>query len=87
MHVTIQPTINLLSSLSFVHEPKDLPVCPNSTRILDAGQPPPILPLTLIQHPFKEGLEGAERDSLYQLGRIFLYIFAVPIERVRSAIQ
>jgi hypothetical protein len=41
----------------------------------------------LIQHPFEEGLESAARDGLHHLGRILLYIFAVPLKRVRLTIQ
>jgi len=78
MHVTVHLPLDLLSIRLFVHEPEDLPVCPERTGRLDAGKPPPTLPLTLIQHPFEEGFEGTARDGLHHPGRILSYIFAVP---------
>jgi hypothetical protein len=39
-----------------------------------------------IQYPFKKGLEGTARDSLYHLGRILSYILAIPVKGVRLAI-
>jgi hypothetical protein len=87
MHITVYLPIDLLPSRLFVHEPEDLLVCPECADRLDACKPPPTLPPTLIQHLFEEGLESAARDSLHHLGRIFSYIFAVPLERVRSTIQ
>jgi hypothetical protein len=82
MHITVYLPIRL-----FIHQPEDLPVCPECADRLDACKPPPTLPPALIQHPFKEGLESVARDSLYHLGRILLYIFAIPLERVRLTIQ
>jgi len=87
MHITVYLPIDLLPSRLFIHKPEDLSVCPECADRLNAYKPPPTLPPTLIQHPFKEGLKSAARDSLYHLGRILLYIFAVPLERVRSTIQ
>ena len=87
MHLTVQLPLDLLPSRSFVHEPEDLPVCPERAGRLDARKPPPTLPLTLIQHPFEEGLERPARDGLYYPGRILSYIFAVPLKRVSSAIR
>ena len=87
MHVTVYLPLDLLSRRSFVHKPEDLPVCPERAGRLDAGKPPPTLPLTLIQHPFEEGLEGAARDGLHHPGRILSYILAVSVRRVRSAIR
>jgi hypothetical protein len=87
MHVTVHLSLNLLSSLSFVHKPKDLPVCPERAGRLDAYEPPPTLPLTLIQHLFEEGLESTARDGLHYLGRILSYILAIPVKNVRSAIR
>jgi hypothetical protein len=85
MHVTVHLPLDLLSSCLFVHEPEDLLVCPERAGRLDAGKPPPTLPLTLIQHPFEEGLEGTARDGLHYPGRILLYILAVLVKRVRLA--
>src|SRR6187402_2577087 len=85
MHVTVHLPLDLLSSRSLVHEPEDFPVCPERTGRLDACKPPPTLSLTLIQHPFEEGLEGTARDGLHYLGRILSYILAIPVKRVRSA--
>jgi hypothetical protein len=87
VYITVHLSLNLLPSRSFVYKPEDLPVCPEYTGRLDTGKPPPILPLTLIQYPFEEGLKGMARDSLYYPGRILLYIFAVPVKRVRLAIR
>ena len=87
MHVTVHLPLDLLSIRLFVYEPEDLPVCPEGAGRLDAGKPPPTLPLTLIQYPFEEGFEGAARDGLHQPGRILSYIFAIPSKRVRSAIR
>ena len=87
MHITVYLPVDLLPSLLFVHEPEVLLVCPVCAGRLDVCKPPPTLPPTLIQHPFEEGLKSAARDSLHHLGRILSYIFAVPLERVRSTIQ
>jgi hypothetical protein len=87
MCVTGPLPLDLLSRRSFVHEPEDLPVCPERAGRLDACKPPPTLPLTLIQHPFEEGLEGAARDGLHHSRRILSYILAIPVKRVRSAIR
>jgi hypothetical protein len=87
MHVTVHLPLNLLPSRSFVHELEDLLVCLKRASRLDAYKPPPTLPLTLIQHPFEEGLKSVARDSLHHLGRILSYIFAVPLKRVRSTIR
>ena len=86
MHVTVYLPLDLLPSRSFVHKPEDFLVCPKRAGRLDAGKPPPTIPLTLVQRLFGEGLEGAARDSLHYPGRILLYIFAVPVKRVRLAI-
>ena len=80
MHVTVHPPLDLLSIRSFVHEPEDLPVCPKRTGRLDARKSPPTLPLTLIQYPFEEGLEGTARDGFYHQGRILSYILAIPVK-------
>src|SRR5450432_627051 len=87
VYMTVHFPLDLLSSRSFVHEPEDFPVCPERAGRLDACKPPPTLPLTLIQHPFEEGLEGTARDGLHHLGRILLYILAIPVKRVRSAMR
>lgn len=87
MHVTVYLPLDLLSSRSFVHEPEDLPVCPERAGRLDACKPPPTLPLTLIQHPFEEGLEGTARDGLHHPDRILSYILAIPVKRIISAIR
>jgi len=87
IHVTVHLPLDLLSSRSFVHEPEDLPVYPERASRLDTRKPPPTLPLTLIQYPFEEGLEGTARDGLYYPGRILSYILAIPVKRVRPAIQ
>ena len=79
MYITVQLPPDLPPRRSFIHEPKDLPVCPERVSRFDTGQPPLTLPLTLIQHPFEEGLEGTARDSLYHLGRILSYVLAVPV--------
>jgi hypothetical protein len=86
IHLTVYLPLNLLSSRSFVHEPEDLLVYPERASRLDAYKPPPTLPLTLIQHLFKEGLKGTARDGLHHLGRILSYILTIPVKRVRSAI-
>jgi hypothetical protein len=87
MYVTVYLPFDLLFSRSFVHKPEDFPVCPKRASRLDACKPPPTLPLTLIQHPFEEGLEGTARDGLHHLGRILLYILVIPVKSVRSAVQ
>ena len=87
MHVTVYLPLDLLSSRSFVHEPEDLLVYPKRASRLDAGKPPPTLPLTLIQHLFEEGLEGTARDGLHCPGRILSYILAIPVKRVKLAIR
>ena len=87
MHMAVHLPLDLLSIRSFVHEAEDLPVCPKRAGRLDAGKSPPTLPLTLVQYPFEEGLEGTARDSLHRPGRILSYIFAVPVKRVSSMIR
>jgi hypothetical protein len=87
MYITVYLPLDLLSSRSFIYEPEDLPVYPERTGRLDARKPPATLPLMLIQYPFKEGLKGTARDGLYHPGRILLYILAIPVKRVRPAIQ
>jgi hypothetical protein len=87
MYVTVYLPLDLLSRRSFIHEPEDLLVYPERAGRLDAYKPPPTLLLTLIQHLFKEGLEGTARDGLHYPGRILLYIFIIPVKRVRSAIR
>jgi len=87
MHITVYLSLDLLPSCLFVHEPEDLPVCPECAGRLNSCKPPPTLPPTLIQYPFEEGLESAARDSLHHLGRILSYIFTVPLERVRLIIH
>ena len=86
VYVTVHLPLDLLSSRSFVHEPEDFPVCLERAGRLDAYKPPPTLPLTLIQHPFEEGLKGTARDGLHHLGRILSYILAIPVKSIRSAI-
>jgi hypothetical protein len=86
MYMTVYLPLDLLSGRSFVHEPEDFLVCPERAGRLDACEPPPTLPLPLIQHLFKEGLEGTARDGLHYLGRILLYILAIPVKRVGLAI-
>ena len=78
MHVAVHLPLDLLSIRSFVHEPEDLPVCPERAGRLDACKPPPTLSSTLIQNLIEEGLESAATDSLHHLGRILSYIFTVP---------
>jgi hypothetical protein len=85
--VAVHLPLDLLSLRAFVHEPEDLPVRPERAGRLDAGKPPPTLPLTLVQHPFEEGLEGPARDGLHHPGRILSYISAVAVKRVSSAIR
>jgi hypothetical protein len=85
MHVTAYLSLDLLPSRSFVHEPEDLLVCPERAGRLDTGKPLPTLPLTLIQHPFEEGLESAARDGLHYPGRILSYILAILLKRVKLA--
>lgn len=87
MHVTVHLPLNLLPSRSFVHELEDLLVCPKRASRLDAYKPPPTLPLTLIQHPFEEGLESTARDGLQYLDRILSNIFVGPLKRVRLTIR
>jgi hypothetical protein len=87
MYIAVYLPLDLLSIRSFVHEPEDLPVRPERAGRLDAYKPPPTLPLTLIQHLFKEGLKGTARDGLHHPGRILLYILTIPVKRVRLAIQ
>ncbi|KAG9233357.1 hypothetical protein BJ875DRAFT_442313 [Amylocarpus encephaloides] len=68
VYVTVHLPPGLLSSCLFVHEPQDFLVCPERAGRLDAGKPPPTLPLMLIQHLFEEGLEGTARDGLRHPG-------------------
>jgi hypothetical protein len=86
VYMAVYLPLDLLSLRVFVHEPEDLLVCPERTGRLNAGKPPLTLPLTLVQHPFEEGLEGPARDGLYHPGRILLYIFAILVKRVSLAI-
>jgi hypothetical protein len=83
--MTVYLPLNLLSSRSFVHKPEDFPVCPERVGRLNAYKPLPTLSLMLIQYPFKEGLKGTARDGLHYLGRILLYILAIPVKSVRLA--
>jgi hypothetical protein len=84
--MTVYLLFDLLSSRLFIYKPEDFLVYPERASQLDAYKPPPTLPLTLIQHLFKEGLKGIARDGLYHLGRILLYILAIPIKRIRLAV-
>jgi hypothetical protein len=87
MYITVYLPFDLLSSRSFIHKPEDFLICPERAGQLDACKPPPTLPLTLIQYPFEEGLEGMARDGLYHLGRILSYILIIPVKSVRLAVQ
>jgi hypothetical protein len=87
IYIIVYLPLDLLSSYSFIHEPEDLPVYPEYTGQLDTCKSPPTLPLTLIQYPFEEGLEGTVRDGLYYPDRILSYILIISIKRVRLAIR
>ena len=80
MYFLICFALNLLASRPFVYKPEDLLVYPKGASRLNAYKPSPTLPPMLIQHLFKEGLKSAASNGLYHLGRILLYIFAVPIK-------
>jgi hypothetical protein len=79
MYLTVDLTLNLLTSCPFMYEPEDLPVCPEGVGRLDASKPPSTLPSTLIQHPVEEGLKSSGRDGLHHLDWVSSYIFAVPL--------